>query len=137
MVTPTIRGNGEVIWPKNAVLPKKTTKVEEYVGSIKVIEQFNNKSEVNESDWQDELAPDRPFKETLDAVNKDPRCNLSNETYNQMILGKGLKVTAKNEKIVNVAQNSILSRVLVFMGLTSLVSVVYTYTTRTLCSQVE
>jgi hypothetical protein len=95
----TIRGNGSVIYPKEAVLPKKRAKKEAYSGTIKVLETFNNKSEVNQSDWQDELAPDRPFIETLDAINKDGRLNLAIETYNQMILGKGLKVTAKNEKI--------------------------------------
>jgi len=95
----TIRGNGSVIYPKEAVLPKKRAKKETYSGTIKVLETFNNKSEVNQSDWQDELAPDRPFVETLDAINKDGRLNLAIETYNQMILGKGLKVTAKNGKV--------------------------------------
>lgn len=95
----TIRGNGSVIYPKEAVLPKKRAKKEPYSGTIKVLEAFNNKSEVNQSDWQDELAPDRPFIETLDAINKDGRLNLAIETYNQMVLGKGLKVTAKNNKI--------------------------------------
>ena len=95
----TIRGNGSVIYPKEAVLPKKRAKKDAYSGTIKVLETFNNKSEVNQSDWQDELAPDKPFKDTLDAINKDGRLNLAIETYNQMILGKGLKVTAKNEKI--------------------------------------
>jgi len=95
----TIRGNGNVIYPKEAVLPKKRAKKETYSGTIKVLETFNNKSEVNQSDWQDELAPDRPFVETLDAINKDGRLNLAIETYNQMILGKGLKVTAKNGKV--------------------------------------
>jgi len=95
----TIRGNGSVIYPKEAVLPKKRAKKDAYSGTIKVLETFNNKSEVNQSDWQDELSPDKPFKDTLDAINKDGRLNLAIETYNQMILGKGLKVTAKNEKI--------------------------------------
>jgi hypothetical protein len=98
MVNPIIRGNGDVIYPKGAVLPKKVSKKEVYEGSIKVVESFNQKSEVNQSDWQDELAPDRPFRETLDAINKDPRLNLSNETYIQMILGKGFKVKAKKDK---------------------------------------
>ena len=80
-------------------MPKKRAKKDAYSGTIKVLETFNNKSEVNQSDWQDELAPDKPFKDTLDAINKDGRLNLAIETYNQMILGKGLKVTAKNEKI--------------------------------------
>lgn len=92
------RGNGAPIYSKTAVLPKNTVKKEEYSGSIKVIETFNNKSEVNQSDWQDELAPDRPFRETLDAINKDPRLSLAIETYSQMILGKGLKVVAKDKK---------------------------------------
>ena len=99
MVSPIIRSNGSVIYPKGAVLPKITSKKEEYNGSIKVFETFNNKSEVNQSDWQDELAPDRPFKETLDAINKDPRLSLAIETYTQMILGKGLKIVAKNKTI--------------------------------------
>jgi len=99
MVSPIIRSNGSVIYPKGAVLPKISPKKEEYNGSIKVFETFNNKSEVNQSDWQDELAPDRPFKETLDAINKDPRLSLAIETYTQMILGKGLKIVAKNKTI--------------------------------------
>ena len=99
MVSPIIRGNGDVIMPKGAVLPKNTDKEPVYEGSIKVLEAFNSKSEVNQSDFENELAPDRPFVETLDAINKDPRLNLSNETYIQMILGKGLKVTAKKENI--------------------------------------
>jgi len=101
MVLPIIRSNGDVIYPKSAVLPKKTVQKEEYHGSIKVLERFNNKSEVNQSDWQDELAPDRPFIETLNAINQDPRLNLSNETYVQMVLGKGLRVTAKKEAVVD------------------------------------
>jgi len=86
---------------KAPVLPKNTEIKEKYEGSIRVIEAFNQKSEVNESDWQDELAPDRPFAETINAINQDPRLNLSNETYIQMILGKGLKVTAKKENIAD------------------------------------
>ena len=45
---PTIRGNGSVIYPKEAVLPKKRAKKEAYSGTIKVLETFNNKSEVNQ-----------------------------------------------------------------------------------------
>ncbi len=101
MVSAIIRGNGDVIMPKGAVLPKESSKVEKYTGTIKVIEAFNHKSEVNVSDFESELSPDRPFVETLDAVNKDPRLNLSNETYIQMILGKGLKVTAKKESVAD------------------------------------
>ena len=99
MVSPIIRGNGDVIMPKEAVLPKNTSNDTPYEGSIKVLEAFNRKSEINMSDFESELSPDRPFIETLDAINKDPRLNLSNETYIQMILGKGLKVTAKKESI--------------------------------------
>lgn len=99
MVSPIIRSNGDVIYPKGAVLPKKVTESSQYDGQIKVIEAFNNKSEVNQSDWQDELSPDRPFHETLNAINQDPRLNLSNETYIQMVLGKGLKISAKKESI--------------------------------------
>ena len=99
MVSPIIRGNGDVIYPKGAVLPKKVEEKVEYEGSIKVLEGFNTKSEVNQSEWEDELAPDRPFVETINAINKDPRLNLSNETYIQMILGKGLKITAKKESV--------------------------------------
>ena len=47
----TIRGNGSVIYPKEAVLPKKRAKKDAYSGTIKVLETFNNKSEVNQSDW--------------------------------------------------------------------------------------
>lgn len=98
MKSPIIRSNGDVIYPKGAVLPKITAKKEVYEGSVKVIETFNQKSEVNQSDWQQELAPDRPFVETLDAINQDPRLNLAIETYIQMVIGKGLKVTTKNKK---------------------------------------
>ncbi|MEK9954368.1 MAG: hypothetical protein VW577_03070 [Pelagibacteraceae bacterium] len=99
MVMPIIRSNGNVIYPKSATLPKNSTKNDQYEGTIKVLETFNQKSEVNLSDFEAELAPDRPFVETLDAINKDPRLNLSNETYIQMILGKGLKITAKKDNI--------------------------------------
>ena len=98
MVSPIIRSNGTVIMPKGAVLPKVTPKKEVYEGSIKVLETFNQKSEVNESDFIDELAPDRPFIESLNAIRGDPRLDLSTETYIQMVLGKGLKVTAKKQK---------------------------------------
>ena len=86
---------------KAPVLPKNTEIKEKYEGSIRVIEAFNHKSEVNESDYQDELSPDRPFVETINAINQDPRLNLSNETYIQMILGKGLKITAKKESVAD------------------------------------
>ncbi len=86
---------------KTPVLPKNTPIKEKYEGSIRVIEAFNQKSEVNESDYQDELSPDRPFVETINAINQDPRLNLSNETYIQMILGKGLKITAKKESVAD------------------------------------
>ena len=86
---------------KTPVLPKNTSIKEKYEGSIRVIEAFNHKSEVNESDYQDELSPDRPFVETINAINQDPRLNLSNETYIQMILGKGLKITAKKESVAD------------------------------------
>ena len=97
-------GNGS-IFVKNSsnkpVLPRNGLINTKYEGTLEVFESkhdFNSKSEVNQSDWQDELAPDRPFNETLDAINKDARLNLSVETYIQMILGKGLKVTAKKEE---------------------------------------
>ena len=83
------------------VLPKINPVKEKYDGSIRVIEAFNHKSEVNQSDYIDELAPDRPFVETLNAINQDPRLNLSNETYIQMVLGKGLRVSAKKENIAD------------------------------------
>jgi hypothetical protein len=86
---------------KTPVLPRNTPVKEKYEGSIRVLEAFNQKSEVNQSDWQDELAPDRPFIETINAINQDPRLNLSNETYIQMVLGKGLRVTAKKENIAD------------------------------------
>lgn len=96
---PIIRGNGTVIYPKGAVLPKKVEIKEEYSGSLKVLEQFNNKSEVNQSDWNNELAPDRPFNETLDAIFKDGRLSLAIETYSQMIQGKGFRCVAKKKKV--------------------------------------
>ena len=93
--------NKAVTDSKTPVLPKNTPIKEKYEGSIRVIEAFNHKSEVNESDYQDELSPDRPFVETINAINQDPRLNLSNETYIQMILGKGLKITAKKESVAD------------------------------------
>jgi hypothetical protein len=93
--------NKTVSGSKTPVLPKNTSINEKYEGSIRVIEAFNHKSEVNESDYQDELSPDRPFIETINAINQDPRLNLSNETYIQMILGKGLKITAKKESVAD------------------------------------
>jgi len=90
-----------IIDPKTPVLPKVTPILEKYEGSIRVIEKFNQKSELNQSDWQDELSPDRAFVETLDAINQDPRLNLSNETYIQMVLGKGLRVTAKKQAVAD------------------------------------
>ena len=99
------RGNGTIFVrnsPNMPVLPKNTVKTEKYEGSISVIEgkhSFNNKSEVKDTTFHDELEPDRPFHETLTAVKKDPRLDLACETYIQMILGKGFRVTAKNESI--------------------------------------
>jgi hypothetical protein len=93
--------NKTISGSKMPVLPKNTPIKEKYEGSIRVIEAFNQKSEVNQSDWQDELAPDRPFVETINAINQDPRLNLSNETYIQMVLGKGLRVTAKKESVAD------------------------------------
>ena len=54
------------------VLPKINPVKEKYEGSIRVIEAFNHKSEVNQSDYIDELAPDRPFVQTLNAINIYP-----------------------------------------------------------------
>jgi len=95
------RGNGEVFVqnnPRKLALPKKVTESYHYEGAVKVLEQFNNKSEVNESDYTGELAPDRPFSETMNAIHGDGRLDLSNETYDQMIIGKGLRVVIKNKK---------------------------------------
>ena len=89
---------------KTPVLPKNTEIKEKYDGSIRVIEAFNQKSEVNQSDFVDELAPDRPFVETINAINQDPRLNLSNETYIQMVLGKGIRVSAKKESISDMVE---------------------------------
>lgn len=90
---------------KTPVLPKTTPIKDKYEGSIRVIEKFNQKSELNQSDWRDELSPDRAFVETLDAINQDPRLNLSNETYIQMVLGKGLRVTAKKSSIADMVMD--------------------------------
>lgn len=98
-------GNGD-IFVKNSsnspVLPLNTSKSEVYGGSIEVLESkhsFNNKSEVRETIFHDELGPDRPFHETLTAIKKDPRLDLACETYIQMILGKGFRVTATKDSI--------------------------------------
>ena len=98
------RSNGDIYLnsnAKSAVLPKKVAENKPYAGTIKIVESFNNKSEVNQSDFTNELQPDRPFNETLDAINKDPRLDLASETYCQMIIGKGLRVTAKKESIAD------------------------------------
>jgi len=97
------RGDGSVFVQDNAkgaVLPRESVVKEEYSGSIKVIESFKGQqSEIRQNLQEDDLAPDRPFSETLNAVNKDPRLNLSNETYVQMIIAKGFRVTCKNKTI--------------------------------------
>ena len=89
---------------KRPALPKTTEKLPEYNGTLSVLEQFNHKSEVNESDYNTELAPDRPFSEMIDAINKDPRLDMARETYVQMIMGSGLKVKIKKlgtQELVN------------------------------------
>ncbi len=84
------------VFDKNApTLPKNNTDGTKYAGTLKVLEEFNNKSEVNESDWVTEFTPDKPFSEMIDAINKDPRLDMSRETYVQMIMGSGIKVKAK------------------------------------------
>lgn len=80
---------------KAPVLPKNGVNESKYAGTLKVLEEFNNKSEVNESDWVTEFTPDKPFSEMIDAINKDPRLDMSRETYVQMIMGSGIKIKAK------------------------------------------
>jgi hypothetical protein len=101
MVLPVKRSDGTYVWPKDSVMPKESVKNTKYEGTIEVHEGFSNKSEVDQKGWTAESTPDRPFAETIDAVNKDPRLNLSNETYVQMILGKGLRVTAKKQSVAD------------------------------------
>jgi hypothetical protein len=73
-------------------LPRVTKKQPEYVGTLSVLESFDHKSEVNQSDYTTEFTPDRPFTEMIEAINKDPRLDMSRETYAQMIMGSGLKI---------------------------------------------
>jgi hypothetical protein len=91
--------------PKSRTLPKQTSTLKEYTGTLEVLESFNNKSEVNESDFINELTPDRAFVEVVDAINKDPRLDLSRETYVQMIMGKGFKVKFKKDKHQKIYDN--------------------------------
>ncbi len=89
---------------KAKVLPKTIEKKPEYSGTLSVLEAFNSKSEVNESDFVTEFTPDKPFSEMIDAINKDPRLDMARETYVQMIMGSGMKVKiGKNstQEIVN------------------------------------
>ena len=89
---------------KRPALPKISEKAPNYAGTLSVLESFNHKSEVNESDFNTELAPDRPFAEMIDAINKDPRLDMARETYVQMIMGSGLKVKIKKlgtQELVN------------------------------------
>jgi len=83
-----------------SALPKRSTitsSVSE--GMIKVInEDFHNKSEVTESDFSDELAPEVSFADKFMAIFKDSRLELSLDTYVQMLLGSGLKIKIKNKK---------------------------------------
>lgn len=81
--------------PNGKVLPRNATNLTENTGYLKVLESFNNKSEVNESDWQNEFTPDKPFSEMIDAINKDARLDMSRETYVQMIMGSGIKIKVK------------------------------------------
>lgn len=89
---------------KGKVLPKIAEKKPEYSGTLSVLESFNSKSEVNESDFVTEFTPDKPFSEMIDAINKDPRLDMARETYVQMIMGSGMKIKiAKNttQELVN------------------------------------
>jgi len=83
--------------PNAKVLPRISKEKYENIGVLKVLEDFHNKSEVNESDWQNEFTPDKPFDEMIDAINKDARLDMSRETYVQMIMGSGIKVKAKKQ----------------------------------------
>ena len=77
---------------KKPTLPSKTVKIEKNLGTLKVFESFSGQSEVNQSDYINELTPDRPFPEMIDAINKDARLDMARETYVQMILGDGIKI---------------------------------------------
>jgi len=89
---------------KRKTLPKIVEIKPEYTGTLSVLEAFNHRSEVNESDFVTEFEPDRPFSEMIDAINKDPRLDMARETYVQMIMGSGMKIKInKNstQEIVN------------------------------------
>lgn len=58
--------------------------------------KFNPDSEVTISTEYGDSKPARPFKEMMDIVDHDPRLQLAQDTYVQMILGTGIQVKAKN-----------------------------------------
>lgn len=64
--------------------------------------QFNTQSEVQVSDMFDPLKPARPFKEMMDMIDREPRLQLSRDTYIQMILGSGMKIKANTKKLENI-----------------------------------
>jgi len=68
---------------------------------IKVINEthFTHQSELNEADRFGDSQPSRPFIEMMDIIDRDPRLQLSLDTYVQMVLGTGLIIKAKKKKI--------------------------------------
>lgn len=74
-------------------------------GTVEVFESFTSKSEVNQSDYNTNLVPTRPFAEMNDAINKDPRLDMARETYVQMILGTGMQVKIKKKTTENLVKD--------------------------------
>jgi len=79
---------------------RKSAKLKEWKHTIVINEsKFNRQSEVREANQFGDSQPSRPFGEMMDIIDRDPRLQLSLDTYVQMILGTGLVVKAKKKKI--------------------------------------
>jgi len=86
--------------PLKTTKKTKQPKIKEQVHTLVINEaRFTTQSEVSISDNLGEGEPDRPFKEMMDIIDHDPRLELSLDTYVQMILGSGIKVTADTKKL--------------------------------------
>lgn len=84
----------------NAKIPeKKEEKIEQVHISVINQSQFTAQSEVEVSDLFDPLKPARPFKEMMDMIEREPRLQLSRDTYIQMIIGSGMKIKAKKKRL--------------------------------------
>lgn len=67
---------------------------------IKVInESIGGQQSESDSSGRWDSEPKRPFSEMMDIIDADPRLSLSNESYVQMIMGKGLVIKSKKKRI--------------------------------------